>query len=98
MSCKGWNLFKKGGHERYYVLTNNVADRLRHRVLIDIDEDINVIYDEILEAIEECKNEAYGKKTMTVKKAKEKNIDYKLPLAMLFCCNRIKLLMHHLLN
>ena len=58
-----WNMDKKGGNAEYERITNSMAVFVENKVMEC--DDIEEIYDYILEMIDKAKDEAYGKTTKT---------------------------------
>ena len=66
-----WNYDKPNGNRKYEEFTNNKADELEE--FIRNTDDVEVIYEEILNIIEQGKKFAYGKITQTKSQIKRKN-------------------------
>ena len=64
----GWNYFKEGGNDKYSELTDIISSELLEKV--NSEENVEDVYDWVLQQIEMAKRKAYGKTTCTIKRAK----------------------------
>ncbi len=64
-----WNYSKDGGDTRYKELTDNFAGEFM--VAIDLTESVDELYDWYLKRMNDIKMEAYGKSTVSIKRAEK---------------------------
>lgn len=65
-----WNFNKPYGNDKYEQITNDMADEIE--MLLLQSDDIEMLYNSILEYVEEAKTQAYGKITRTKTQLKKK--------------------------
>ena len=66
-----WNMNKRGGNEKYAMLTDEMAIDISTKVAVC--DDVNEIYEFILQKIKKAKDMAYGKITKTKSQLKRMN-------------------------